>query len=159
MTSDPTQSVSMKRWLKITLIISLSLNVLVIGAVVGHMSFGKGKSDHQNSRHSRTQLPYSQALSQNDRRAIWQNLKAANRSQNDVKPQFEEGLAILEADQFDAKQFEEHLTQFATRSNIGHAARRKALVDHISQMSHSERAEYATKLRKVIATGRPFKKR
>jgi hypothetical protein len=97
----PTRS----RWLKVTLVVSLALNLLVIGAVIGAaLGAGRPHDDRMRGEVPREfgRSPLVSALAPEDRRAVGRDLMRAagplRENRADLRARFERLLEALRAD-------------------------------------------------------------
>ena len=153
----------MKPWLRVLLVLSLALNLLVIGAVVGAMFSWSSWRPHHGSRLETAGGPLTRALSSEDRRAIGKEMRKAHRGDKGQREKHHaelEGLvAELKAMPFDPAPVEErlrrHRQSFDARFDLG----LKLLLERLIQMSPDERAGYADRLQEVLDKRRNGKKK
>lgn len=142
------------RWMTVLLVVSLSVNLLVAGILVGATlrHGGERKDDRGRSELSRDlgRTPFVAALDPGDRRAIADRLRReagplrANRQE--LRERFDGLLAALRADSFDRAAVEALLAQQRQaglrRLEIGE----DAILDRLEEMSAEERRAYADRL-------------
>ncbi|WP_102107055.1 periplasmic heavy metal sensor [Oceaniglobus roseus] len=157
--SDTLRRWTASRWL---LVISLALNLAVLGAVVGAaVSHGPGRHGHDHGRGDRLReagnVPYFMALTKEQRQAIRDDLglkrEDFRRNREALRQRFEAALATLRMEPFDAARFsgllaEQRDTLFQ-RQQLGEAL----LADRIARMSAAERAAYADRLDRSLERG------
>ena len=89
-------------WLRVVLLVSLALNLLVVGVVAGH--FLRDDPKGRVPRVDRMQAPMTFALSHEDRRAIGKALRQEYRdnrpSREEVVAEYQGVIAALRADPF-----------------------------------------------------------
>jgi len=142
------------RWLRIGLIVSLALNLLIVGALIG-AAFSGGRWHHDGPpRAEAVGGPLTRALSPEDRRAIARAIHAAHR-RGDLprgwRPEeFAGVLQVLRAEPFDPAALEARLEtlngQVGERLKFGQSL----LVRHVAGMDAEERAAYAVRLETVL---------
>ncbi len=136
-------------WLRLTLLGSLALNLLVIGAVAGAVVFGG--SEHRTLRDRGDPAPvFIRALDPADRRALRQdlleNLRDTGRDRGGMIEDFRTSLAALRETPFDAEGFAALLADHSARRAQRDAIGRAALAQRIAAMSDAERAAYAARI-------------
>lgn len=147
-------------WTKIVLFVSLALNLLVAGFVVGG-KFSDGKKEGRNAHHSERLFrgsPYGRALSQEDRREIAREIGQVRRqefsdSRREMVVLAQSVVAILREDPFDAEKLEGIIEQQIQKGVEIQFSAQKVLIERISQMSDADRQAYADRLEEVIAKG------
>lgn len=141
-----------RRWVRVVLFVSLALNLAVAGMVIGAvLRHGPPGKDHYDARLDRVSGPYVRALSNADKRAMGQAIRAELPNAPDRRAarraQVEAMLAALQAQPFDADRVDALLrAQFAAgaaRQDIGRAL----LVERIKTMSDQERSDFAARLK------------
>ncbi|QFT64426.1 periplasmic heavy metal sensor [Roseivivax sp. THAF30] len=146
---------SVPRWMKVLLVLSLGLNLLIVGTVVG--TFAKrgppGPSDRLDS------FAYARALDHADRRAIFSELRAARREIDGPSIRDASGaLSILRAEPFDSAAFADVIEAQNARGDQLREIGQSALIDRISAMSAEERNEYADRLEAAMEARRDRRK-
>ncbi|WP_420861024.1 periplasmic heavy metal sensor [Algirhabdus cladophorae] len=158
--NQPAPKPKTRRWIKAALVVSLGLNLLVLGAVTGAVLSGKGgKGSHVQLAPGFT--GYLRALDGDQRRALGKQIRAQrdgariNRSQ--VRAAFEPVLTALRAEPFNTADFEAALaTQaqtFRDRNQTLETAGRAGLVVVLQDMSASDRMAFADRLEQAIQRG------
>ena len=154
--SEPTGKAG-RGW-RVVLIVSLALNLLIVGAVGGwvlrHGIWGQGAHGPHVSRMAQMGGPLTHALDAEGRRAVAVQLRgergerAARRAA--LRESFAGLLDDLRAQPFDPARVEARLSaqraQVAGRLEAGHGA----LVAHLAAMSDAERAAYADRLEENV---------
>ena len=151
------QSMSrLKPWVRALLVASLALNLAVAGLAAGWaLRHGGDHAGHHPARLDMAGGPLTRALSDEDRRAIGREMRAAWRARAGTGPDIGESFDALVADlrsvPFDADrvaiQMRAQRDGFAARFEIGQAV----LLTHLAAMSDAERAAYADRLEAQIA--------
>ncbi len=137
-----------RRFWRILLVVSLALNIAVVGIVAGFALRGGKEGPPRGMEFSLG--PIGQALQPDDRRAIASEL----RKNRDLRPKrggyrlvgLPEMVAALQADPFDPAVFADALQIPETRQVKIRDAVRAAVVSQISQMTDAEREAFATRL-------------
>lgn len=148
----------MTPWARGLLILSLTLNILMLGLAGGWvLRHGAPQAPHA----ARTDLaagPLTRALSEADRREIGRQIRQALResggNRRDMHASFEALVRDLRAVPFDPEQMAATLDAqrkgVAKRFEIG----QQVLIAHLAQMSDAERAAYADRVEARIAAYR-----
>ncbi|MBR9844402.1 MAG: periplasmic heavy metal sensor [Rhodobacteraceae bacterium] len=148
-TEQPSKA-KMRRGTRIVLIVSLALNLLVVGLAVGAVLSG-GPKGHRDMR----MPPHVRALAPADRRAIGQEIRKAHRAGalgERSGPRSSGRLAdLLAAVPFDRAAVADLQEQTERAERARFSAARDIWLDHVAQMSDAERAAYAERLREVWA--------
>ncbi len=147
----------MRRSLRILLVLSLALNLAVIGVVGGAVLSGRGKPGPFGG-FDVTLGPFARALSHEDRRAIGDAL----RNRSDLGPEGRGSrkaalaafLAALETDPFDPTEVRSMFDAQRDRALRGMGAGQEMLLARIVAMTPIERAEFAGRLRTELDDGR-----
>lgn len=147
------------RWIKLVLVASLGLNIAVAGVVGGALLRADKGKDRAKLLQGRDFgfAPYITAFEEDERRELGRNflrqsggIKAAR---DEVRTSFAMILQSLEADPFDAAQFEALLTAqqaaLASRQGLGAAL----IAEKVAQMSTEERAAFAQRLEENLKRG------
>lgn len=146
-----------RRWMPIVLVISLALNLLVVGMAAGTAWRLKG-SDHAKAPPGFGPALY-RALPKGERNAMWRELSALHRK--GAKERAEDFAAMsqaLRAVPFDPAAVEVLLQQ-QTRSMVEIQDELKTRwLERVTAMSDAERQKYADRLQEVVARGHKGKK-
>ncbi|AVO37020.1 periplasmic heavy metal sensor [Pukyongiella litopenaei] len=134
-------------WLKIALGVSLALNLVVAGVVIGAVARPGGHDPHRGE-------PVGAALFRDlpreDRRAMWRAMNGTKRP--DGQAERREIAALLRATPFDAAALGDYLD----RRQISHAERQRVVrekwLERVVAMSDDERAAFAARLEKPRKT-------
>ncbi|MFV0245747.1 MAG: periplasmic heavy metal sensor [Qingshengfaniella sp.] len=141
------------RWLKIALFASLTMNVLIICAVIGVAVTSLGGGENSPRVRDRTLFPLIAMLPREDRAALGLGfgMAASGRGAADEGWQQTRNALYGEilADPFDADRFAAHLA--ARRMIRGDEAARleQALARHIAAMEAADRQAYAERLMRL----------
>lgn len=156
--SDPKtgQAVSQRtgRGLKIALGLSLAVNLLILGLVVGALvAVGPGRSGNDDPRLRALGLgPFAIALPREDRQAVTDRidrdaLRSERRALGESLGQLR---AALLADPFDRAAAEAALARSRGAAEAAQGQGHRALLDHIETMSADERAELVERLGRAL---------
>ena len=143
----------MKPWLRVVLILSLGLNLLIVGVVVG----GIARSLNDEMRPPRLDSmagPLTRALSRDDRKALGHALRESYRdnrpSRAQMRAEFDGLIADLTAEPFDPEAVAARLARqrgiVSDRLELG----QRLLLDRLEEMSPAERAAFAGRLRDTV---------
>ncbi len=138
-----------QRWVKIVLFVSLTINLLVVGLVIGALISGPHGRD-------RTELrglgygPFVRALPKEDRSALHEalarNADSFRNNRAELRAQFEALLMALRTEPFDAAEverlFAEQRDRILERRQLG----QDSLLERIIAMSPQDRATFADAL-------------
>lgn len=141
----------MRLWLRVVFVISLALNLLIIGVVVGSVAKWGGPHHFSGARADHMGGPLTRALSDRDRHRIGREMRRAfarNPEWRDEKRAvFEALLADLAADPFDREKIAGHFARqkelTGARIELGQAL----LLDRLQEMSAAERAAFVERLK------------
>lgn len=156
MTGETPKTVHGWPWGRIILILSLSLNLLVLGLVAGTL-LGGGPERAPDRRPEAADLgfgPYVAALEGEDRKIL---VQAARREGNglrehraQVRGQFEALLALLRAETLDVAALDRLLSEQQAALSDWQGIGQRLLIEHLSQMDEAERAAYADRLDRLL---------
>lgn len=140
--------------LRIALIVSLALNLLVVGVVGGAMLSGDRWHHRGPPRVEAIGGPLTRALAPEDRRVLAREMRAAHRDRNwsrdRLREEFTGLVADLKATPFDPQAVEARLTRiqqaFRERIDSGQAL----LVARLAGMDDAERAAYAERFQEEM---------
>ena len=136
-------------WMRLTLFVSLALNILVVGAIVGFLVTGGPDRRSDQDRFDFGSF-YMRALSEQDQRALRRDFVSGLQKQGRDRGAFLSDLSAtldtLRATPFDAEAFATALADQsrarAQREDIG----RQILANRIAAMTDAERATYADRI-------------
>ncbi|PTN01643.1 putative membrane protein [Rhodovulum imhoffii] len=155
--AEDSQKPGGRRWGRLVLSLSLALNLLVAGLVVGAvLSHANGVRHAVPGAHSRISDygPYTRALSDTDRR----ELRARMRTQSDrlrdnrqaVREGFTRLLSALRSETLDPEQVKQILEEQHARVDDQGRFIRGLLVQQIAEMTPGERAAFADRLERMM---------
>ncbi len=155
--SEPTTEQSppkpRRRWLMPVLFISLALNLLVIGAVVGRALSpdGPNKRDRVSGQvRSVIGEPFVRALSREDRVALLADLMEERprirENRESLRTRFEAFLSAVRRDPFNVDEVRQLMAQQRGVAQGRQELGEQLLIKRLEAMSAAERAEYADRL-------------
>lgn len=159
--TDPAKPAASRRtptWVRALLVVSLALNLMVVGivggAILGHRG-GPPRADLGEAAYG----PYARALAEADREALRQAMRSelprlrANREA--VRRGFRDLLGALQAEPYAPERVAEILETQEAR--VGDQGRiwRGLLVERLSTMTAEERKSFAERLEQVLRRGPP----
>lgn len=147
------------RWMKVLLGVSLALNFLVLGAVLGALAFGERRDVPRGGDRTSLSAPLMQALPQADqralRRALLRDREALRGSRQEIRAARDEMIVALRQDPFDRSAFAAALETQLQSGQALFVAGQTALVEHLANMSATEREAYAERLEDLMTRRRP----
>lgn len=139
----------MRRGLRVLLVVSVTLNLLIVGLAVG-MALSGGPAAHHGSRFP----AHVRALEHEDRRALGRAIRSAYREGRLGKrseKRYEARLAdLLEATPFDRVAVAALQREMKAAEMARFDAARQIWLDRVATMSDAERAAYAERLRVAL---------
>ena len=143
-----------KPWIRIMLVVSLALNLLVLGTLGGAMMTWSKWRSHHPPRLDMAAGPLTQALSREDRRAIARQMRKAYRDTGAPRAGLRaelQGLADdLNATPFDAAAVEKRLARHRDVFQERFALGQTLLLQRLTEMAPEERSAYADRLMRVL---------
>lgn len=151
-TAPPPNGAGAPRWMKVLLVVSLALNLLVLGAVFGAAVTGAGKWRGPGGPGGPGALTH--ALNEADRKALKRQMMRGLMADRDkgqaYRDAMSELLGLLRAPAYDAEAVARGIGQvrsvFEARFDMGQAL----LVNRLGDMSAEERAAYADRLEAAV---------
>ncbi|SHH93533.1 periplasmic heavy metal sensor [Marivita hallyeonensis] len=136
-------------WMRVTLVVSLALNVLIIGVVAGFILSG-GPDKHTDRDVRDVGTLFTRALAPEDRRAVRREfglaMAAQGRDRSTILEQIQTTVASLRQDPFDADAFVQALEDQSGQRRAREALGRDVLAARIAEMSDAERLAYADRI-------------
>lgn len=158
MNTDARPGAKAPRWMRGLLVVSLALNLLVVGLVAGSVlgksrSGGRSVEAHEFQRH-----PLIGALARDDRREVMQQLRRDNGQHREnakaLRTRFRAYLEALRADAFDADAIEQLLKDQREAMGGWQDGVDGILLQTLSDMTPEERLAYADRLEELGRRGR-----
>lgn len=141
------------RWLRVIFLISLALNLIVAGVVIGTV-FGGMDIGKRNASLRPLNMPYTRAVSAQDRGALMKSLQRELRTErptrSDIREDYTRALDILRADPFQPDVLAKHFETQVDRSQKRIAAGQRVLLSYLNGLSSEEREAYATRLEEAL---------
>lgn len=163
--TDPVNSPAPKthrapRWMKMTLVISLAANLLVMGALAGAALNDKGKP------HGRKDGPrgasaniITDALSKDERRALGREVRQALRAEPELRASLHTEIRaladLMQAPDYTEAALETQLIEIQSEMMGPLSVARTALLAHFSSFDETERRAYAMRLKELLEDMRP----
>lgn len=152
---DQTSKTSPKRWVRVIFVMSLALNLLVVGLVAGAF-FGNG-GKHPGRSVELGLGPYTRALDVDVRRALVERLRKTpelgRRVRNARRSDFRQMLVALRQEPFDQEAVLAIMEKQRAHTLTVQTAGQSALVDALVSMSPEQRAAFADRLENEIKRG------
>ena len=158
MNTDAAPAGKAPRWMRVLLVVSLALNLLVVGLVAGSVlgktrSGSRGAEAHEFQRH-----PLIGALAREDRREVMQQLRRDNGQPREhakaLRTRFRAYLEALRADAFDADAVGQLLKEQRASMGNWQDGVDGILLQTLSDMTPEERLAYADRLEELGRRGR-----
>ncbi len=147
--TDAKKAPKMSLGWRIALVVSLGLNLAVVG-VVGGAFFKHGRPDHVGARFD----PIVRALEPAERRKIGREIRKHRAGKADrraaLEAAFAEVLVVLRAPEFDSDAMRSAMTQKSEALRQTRDTGETALIAHLSGLSADERAEFADRLEGIL---------
>lgn len=153
---DPAKTSSAPRWMKIALVLSLSLNLLIVGAIAGAALSGGGKwhGPPGKPRGGAEANLITDALPEADRRDLRRTLMRAMRSDHERREALRSEMAaladVMRAPDFTPEALEEQLILIQQQMMGRLAVARGILVERLAGFDAAERASYAERLDEAL---------
>lgn len=142
--------------LKVALFVSLALNLLLVGLIVGAMAAGHRQGGRMMARDVGFG-PLTTALTREDRGALRQSFVQANPGRDAdraaMASDFSAMVAALKRDPWDQAAVMAALTRQGARSQVRFEQGRDILLAHIAKMTAAERSAFATRIEKALSRG------
>ena len=141
------------RWMRITLVISLALNLLIIAAIVGAAATGGGK--WRGAGHGdRLGGPLTRAFSEEDQRVLKRQMAMAFIADRDARGAHRDTMKelanALRKTPFDAKAVTAQMSKIRDQLGQRFDMAQTILSEHISKMTDADRAILADRLEEEL---------
>jgi uncharacterized membrane protein len=158
--SDPVSPAAASGWIKIALVVSLAVNLLVAGLVVGamvrHDRDDRGMREDDVPREF-VRSPFLGALDREDRRAVGRELMreegSLRENRAELRARFERLLVAIRAEPFDRGAIEAILDEQRAAGARRLELAEEAVLDRLSAMTPEARAAYADRLDRSLRRG------
>lgn len=151
--NDPVRSPT-RRWIKVLLFVSLAVNVAVAGLALGAVLRQDEARDHRATRMDRMGAPYTFALSRDDRRAIWQEMRAmrddGQPDRQQIHAEYDAVVEALRSEPFDFALLQDIVTRQFEAGIARQQTANALLLARIETMDAAERAAYADRLSEAL---------
>lgn len=141
------------RWVRILLILSLGLNLLILGSVVGLVARG-GPDGRMPPPARDITAPYTRSFSPEDRKSLRKFLRDEYRGKttrrSDIFQEYRQAIDLLRADPLDGERLEALLGEQVKRATSRLDAGQRALAQHLKAMSFEDRISYASRLEEEV---------
>lgn len=160
---EPEQSIPQKprRLWKVIFVISLALNIAILGVVAGATWRFQGRGAHPAAKVLDTGSVYLRALGSKHRRELGRKMRPAGgkdkKSHAEIAQGFDRAIALLRSEPFDSDAFAKVMQGHSRRAEMRMQEARNILLDHLNAMNAAERAAYADRLEKALRKGGPRK--
>jgi len=155
----PTPRSGSPLWMRGLLVVSLAVNLLVFGMIGGAVLSGGGPGAAREAVRDLDGTPFVRALSPQDRRALLRELRGEREVLRDsraaLRDRFENLLAALRADDFDAASLERILAGQREAATARQLLGERLVLGRITEMSTEERRAYADRLEAEVRRPRP----
>ena len=155
----PTPRSGSPLWMRGLLVVSLAVNLLVFGMIGGAVLSGGGPGAAREAVRDLDGTPFVRALSPQDRRALLRELRGEREvlrdSRTALRDRFENLLAALRADDFDAASLERILAGQREAATARQRLGERLVLGRIIEMSTEERRAYADSLEAEVRRPRP----
>lgn len=156
---DPEQTKperSQRLW-KVILVLSLALNVAILGAVLGATWRSQDDGRRLPALNRDIGSLYLRALGPEHRRELGRKLRPSSKkgkaARAEIAQGFEQAIAVLRAEPFDRTALEQIMQDHAQRSELRMQEARAVLLDHLIRIGPDERAAYADRIEKFLKGG------
>lgn len=160
---DPDQSEVQKprRLWKVIFVLSLALNVAIVGVVIGTTWRFQDKPPRPTVRVPESSSIYLRALDNTHRRELGRKLRRADGTLKETRAEIAQGfgqaIAVLRADPFDSDAFAKVMQGHSNRAEMRMKEARSILLNHLIALSAAERAAYADRLEQALRGGKQRK--
>lgn len=164
-TGQPAAAPRSPRWMRLALVLSLALNLAVIGVVAGAVLGHSKRLPRPPMVNDLGFGPYTDALSAEDRRALRsafiERAPEFGELRKVMRADFDRLLVILRAEPYDAAAAAEVIAAQRDRARQGFDLGHELLMERLETMPPAGRAAFADRLEQVLSRppGHPGKRR
>ena len=137
-------------WTRVLLILSLCLNMLVIGAMAAFFSSNSGAREIGRRPPPDGPFLYIRAFSKEDRRALGRdflrNSKKTPKDRQQWLADYQDAIDVIQQEPFDPDALSEVLTRQQDRTKSMQESGRQTMVEYLSGKTPEDRAAYADRL-------------
>lgn len=143
-------------WLKLLLVVSLALNLTVLGVIGGALLGKERRLDRPDKAVRELGFgPYGTSLSRDQRSAlrpkIGENRDVLRDNRRALREGLKDAIETLRADPFELTAFADILERQSQSARKLQDLGRKLLLEQVAEMSDAERADYAERLEKSMS--------
>lgn len=159
---DPVQTGrGTRRWMKVVLAISLTLNLLVVGIVAGGL-LGRERMERREPPIDGQLGPLGMAFSRQDRAEMRRGAAQAGADlgalRMDLRTDLETLIGALEADPWNEDAVRQQLALMRANAEQRVLLGEQVMLQRLSAMGAPERRDYAERLRKLMEHGPPSRR-
>jgi uncharacterized membrane protein len=137
------------RWTRLALVLSLGLNLIIVGSL-GGLALSRAINGPREPVRDLAFGPFTEALSPDDRRAMMRafmaEAKGFRAERDQMRTDFQALITALKADPYDPAVLEGVMTRQKARTDQWLALGQRLLMERIAAMTQSERAAFADRL-------------
>lgn len=141
------------RWMRAALIVSVTLNLLVAGVIVGGLIAHDRRPPHPVVGDV-SLGPFTDALSKEDRAALRRAAQAEGRNFREMRErgsaELREVIAVLEQEPFDRARVEAMLGAMRARANARFDIGERLMIERLAEMGPEARRAFAERLRERL---------
>lgn len=155
-TSEETPARGTPIWVKMLLGVSLAVNLLIVGFVVGAAI----RFDHSGPPAAHSGFAFLSALDRAERRAVFRELRRGfgRDSRSEARTRTAAVLDLIRADTYDADAVAEAMRRMVVAQDGRQAAVISAVTTQIAQMTPEQRRAYAARVETQMRKGRDRRK-
>jgi len=148
---EPPQSKA-PRWMKITLVISLATNLLIVGVVAGAVLSKEGRPEARKGGAGANMI--TEALPKEEHRALRRDVRRTLRATPGLREALQSEIAaladLMRAPDYTAEAVEAQLMQIQSRMMGPLSVARGLLAERLAGFDEAERAAYAARLEELL---------
>lgn len=141
-------------WMRVLLIVSLGLNLLIVGMVAGSLLSGGGPGPSREAARDLEGSPFVRALGPGERRALLRDLvrerDTLGENRQLLRQRFESLLATLRADELDRAALDAIVAEQRQATEARQRLGERLVIRRIEAMSPDERRAYADRLEAAV---------
>ena len=154
METDQSKIQQPRRLWKVIFVLSLALNVAIVGVVIGATWRFQGSGPHLASKAVDSGSIYLRALDKKHRRELGRKMRLAGgktkNSRAEIAQGFEQAIALLRTEPFDSAGFAQVMQGHSSRAELRMKEARIILLEHLIALSAEERWAYAGRLENAL---------
>ena len=159
MRPDTSQSTRTATWVKVALVMSLGLNLAILGAIAGALLSPDGPRQTRIEAAARDMgaTPFMRALEPEDRRALFQAMRREaeplRQNRDELRLRFEALVGAVRADPFDPSEVQSLLALQRGAATERQMIGERLLVDRLAAMTPEARDAFADRLEDALRRG------